>query len=242
MNINVANCYNTYIKVLNTNSVVYLYVYIHDYKNSTNIEIDTRNLTKQLTYKILLFNGKVWKRIGVDGKINTSIYKFIAVNYQLQHYDIHYEFYDEQNNLIFQDDYSVVPSSNQMITQLQQKICFPQLIYTNQPLLSWNHSIDLDQDDITYELQLYLEDRYELTLYPNINKDIPIYYVADIEKNNEERQTYKITQQIQQQNNFYIRDNCIFKWRTRAKDSFGQYSQWSDFSYFKKINILEQSL
>lgn len=250
-NINITNCYNSYIKIPFQSGIIYLYVYIYNADTQQNYLIDTRNITKDDTYKILLFNGKYWNKIKLDGEIDCSIYKFISVNFDFkiqQNYQIHYEFYNDQNNKIYENDYEQYFGEKPQSVDLFQNISIPQLIYTDQPLLSWQHSTDFDEDDIEYELQLYVLDHYALvenqnnsqqsTIFFQNSSTTPIYVDLNIPQNNIDRQTYCITKQLQQDNGFTISDQLVYKWRTRAKDSYGQYSQWSDFSYFKKINLL----
>lgn len=236
---NVRQCYNVYLNIPESISD-YFYFKISVYRNSQFVyQYDSHeipnNQSKQFYYNFSLFNGKTWKPINEDGLISKKIFSKIAIkntNDKENNYLYRYSFYnfdDDQNKVILLQQQLVVAAQVKNNQQLNFRIAIPQLITTNHPILYCKTVSDLDEQDIVYEIQLYDCDKQVLLstyrVNPNDGQQFVCCQISDI----------------------YLSGQSIYKWRIRAIDQFGlslynrgviQTSQWSQFYFFKVINLL----
>lgn len=250
---NITNNYNTYIK-LPTNIGI-IHVCINIFKDNQRIKTyDTSDLKEKDRYQLLLFNGNKWKKMPLNG-IDSSEYVVIAVNYDFkkdQIYTIDYQFKTLQNEIISIEDYQPVivnKSSAKKIEQLKQKITIIQIIqvlydFENQKyqniMLHWKHSWDYDKDLIFYQLQveqLKSSVTQRINQFGNIEYDQFQQYEQFLNLTNIPKDQHQTTQKLYYDETFFAQ-NTVYRYRVRALDEYGQYSNWSEYYYFKKVKGL----
>ena len=251
----VTNNYNTYIKLPNNIGVINIVVDV--YCENTKIKsYDTSNLQGNDKYQLLLFNGVNWRKMLLNG-IDTNKYKVVAVNFNFdksKNYTIEYYFKTLAEQVI-QLEYNSIyitnhqNNNNNILTQRLNVVQDVQAIYDNtlqeyKPLLlHWEHSWDYDNDFIYYEIQIYklVQNVIISTTQNGIDSySQERYYQLVLSQDNIEKNSQSVQKRYYDEQLF--QQNSIYRYKVRAKDSYGQYSNWSDYYYFKKTKGLYGSV
>ena len=250
MNISITNNYNTYINIPFNIGVVHLFVRILEHNGMLVKSYNTRNFIGKDRYQLLVFNGFTWKKMPLNG-VDSSLYRVVAVNFNFdkdKKYIVQYQFTTIDGQNIELSNYSpifVESKNNSKNDTLIQKLNIVQNVqlqydqaskeYKNM-FLHWKHSWDYDSDLIYYQIQIYklnhsvssYINHYNQLQFKQFSSYSLFETIRDINKNQQEQQKHYFQQT-------HFDQNVVYKYRVRAYDEYGQYSNWSDYYYFKKI-------